>query len=192
MRIRTILPATAVLLAALVSVPFSASAATPPSVVGEPSTVSLGETTTITASGLGGLETATFGIDDTDAGAFSGDGVESSETTVAVPVTQGTAVVEFTPTRSGDIVIAVGTGESVLAQATIAVSAATAEPAPAAPTPSTTTTPSAGDDSAQAAPDPEAETGRLTFVLIPLIAAAVVVAGGIFVITRGRRKRRGD
>lgn len=174
------------------SLPLSASAATSPRVVGEPSSVSLGETTTITASGLGGLETATFGLGDTDAGAFAGDGVDSGATTAAVPVSQGTAVVEFTPTRSGDIVVAVGAGESVLAQATISVSAATAQPAPAAPTPSATSTSSAGDDSAQAEPDPEAETGRFAFVLIPLIAAAIVVIGGIFVITRGRRKRRGD
>lgn len=44
----------------------------------------------------------------------------------------------------------------------------------------------------QAEPDSEAEAGRLTFVLIPLIGAAVVVVGAIIVISRGRRRRRGD
>ncbi|MFJ4037402.1 hypothetical protein ACIPVB_04910 [Microbacterium sp. NPDC090007] len=45
---------------------------------------------------------------------------------------------------------------------------------------------------AQTAPDAEAEAGRLAFVIIPLIAAAVVVVGAIIVIARGRRGRRGD
>lgn len=44
----------------------------------------------------------------------------------------------------------------------------------------------------QAEPDSEAEAGRLAFVLIPLIGAAVVVVGAIVVISRGRRRRRGD
>ncbi|WP_136585909.1 hypothetical protein [Microbacterium hydrothermale] len=44
----------------------------------------------------------------------------------------------------------------------------------------------------QAQPDSEAEAGRLAFVLIPLIGAAVVVVGAIVVISRGRRRRRGD
>lgn len=52
--------------------------------------------------------------------------------------------------------------------------------------------PSAGGDAAEAEPDPEAEGGRLAFVLIPLLAAGVVVVGAIFVISRGRRGRRGD
>jgi uncharacterized protein (TIGR03437 family) len=193
-RIRTSPLAVAVLLAALFSVPSPASAAATPDVVAAPSSLSVGEVTTITASGLGGLESATFGIDDASAGAFSGDGAETGATTAAVPVSDGSAVVELTPTRSGDIVIAVGTGESVLAEVTISVSAATAEPAPStiSSTPaSPTATPAAGD-SAQAEPDSEAEAGRFAFVLIPLIAAAIIVVGGIIVITRGRRRRRGD
>ncbi|SDO46788.1 hypothetical protein SAMN04487848_1033 [Microbacterium sp. ru370.1] len=44
----------------------------------------------------------------------------------------------------------------------------------------------------QAEPDSEAEAGRLAFVLIPLVGAAVVVVGAIVVISRGRRRRRGD
>lgn len=44
----------------------------------------------------------------------------------------------------------------------------------------------------QEQPAPEAEAGRFGFVLIPLIAAAVVVVGAIFVLSRGRRRRRGD
>ncbi len=47
-------------------------------------------------------------------------------------------------------------------------------------------------DSTRVDPDPEAETGRLAFVLIPLLVAAVVVIGAVFVIARGRRRHRGD
>ncbi|WP_295824865.1 hypothetical protein [uncultured Microbacterium sp.] len=47
-------------------------------------------------------------------------------------------------------------------------------------------------DSTRVDPDPEAETGRLALVLIPLLVAAVVVIGAVFVIARGRRRRRGD
>lgn len=186
------LPALAVLLVALAGAASPATAATP-SLTAAPASVVLGETTTVTASGLGGLQTATFGLADTDSGAFSGDGVETGATTAEAPVSEGTATVEFTPTRVGDVVIAVGTGESVLGQVTVSVSAATAEPAPATPSPAPASpSASSADDSAQSEPDSEAEAGRFSFVLIPLIAAAVVVIGGIIVITRGRRKRRGD
>ncbi|MDT0116029.1 hypothetical protein Q9R20_03415 [Microbacterium sp. PRF11] len=60
-----------------------------------------------------------------------------------------------------------------------------ADDAAAASTPTDEATP-------EVEPDPEAEAGRFAFVLIPLIAAAIVVVGGIFVITRGRRRPRGD
>jgi hypothetical protein len=193
-RIRKSSLGVAVLLAALFGVAASASAAATPAVVAAPSSPTVGEATTITASGLGGIESATFGIDDTSAGVFSSDGAATGAATSAVPVSEGSAVVEFTPTRSGDIVIAVGTGESVLAEVVISVSAATAESAPSTigPTPATTTATPAGDDSAQSEPDSGAEAGRFAFVLIPLIAAAIIVAGGIVVISRGRRRRRGD
>lgn len=193
MRYTPLLPALAVFLAVIVAAPGPVSAAQSPGLAAEPASVSLGETTTLTATGLGGLESATFGLSDIDAGAFAGENVETDAATAAVPVTDGTATVDFTPTRSGDVVVAVGTGESVLAQVTIAVEAATAEPVPVTAAPATSASSStAVDDSAQAEPDSEAEAGRLGFVLIPLIAAAVVVVGGIVVITRGRRKRRGD
>ncbi len=193
-RIRTSPLAVAVLLAALTNAPSPASAAATPAIVAAPSSPAIGEVTTITASGLGGLESATFGIDDPSAGAFSGDGAETGATTAAVPVSDGSAVVEFTPTRSGDIVVAVGTGESVLAEVTVSVSAASAEPAPTSGSSTPTATPATtgADDSAQAEPDSEAEAGRFAFVLIPLIAAAIIVVGGVIVISRGRRRRRGD
>lgn len=192
---RTSLPALAVLLAALLGGSSSASAQTTPTVSAEPPSVSLGETATVTATGLGELTSASFGLADPDSGAFSGDGIETGATAATAPVSDGTASIEFTPTRTGDVVIAVGTGETVLAQVTVSIEAATAEPAPVAsstPTPSTDPSEATADESAQAEPDSEAEAGRFTFVLIPLIAAAVVVIGGIVVITRGRRKRRGD
>ncbi|CAN3701044.1 hypothetical protein MMX123_01037 [Microbacterium sp. MM2322] len=193
MRLRPAVLAIAVLFASLALAPAAAQATTGPAVTIDPATVAIGETTTVTATGLGGLETATFGMDATDAAAFDGDGVDAGGTTARVAVVDGSATVELIPTRAGEIVIAVGTGESTLAQATVTVTAATAEPVPATSSaPESSASPSAGEDSAQAEPDAEAETGRLAFVLVPLIAAVIVGVGLIVVISRSRRGRRGD
>lgn len=196
MRLRPAVLAISVLFASLALAPAAAQATTGPAVTIDPATVAIGETTTVTATGLGGLETATFGMDATDAAAFDGDGVDAGGTTARVAVVDGSATVELIPTRAGEIVIAVGTGESTLAQATVTVTAATAEPVPATSAPSSapesSASPSAGEDSAQAEPDAEAETGRLAFVLVPLIAAVIVGVGLIVVISRSRRGRRGD
>lgn len=196
MRLRPAVLAISVLFASLALAPAAAQATTGPAVTIDPATVAIGETTTVTATGLRGLETATFGMDATDAAAFDGDGVDAGGTTARVAVVDGSATVELIPTRAGEIVVAVGTGESTLAQATVTVTAATAEPVPATSAPSSapesSASPSAGEDSAQAEPDAEAETGRLAFVLVPLIAAVIVGVGLIVVISRSRRGRRGD
>lgn len=196
MRLRPAVLAISVLFASLALAPAAAQATTGPAVTIDPAAVAIGETTTVTATGLGGLETATFGMDATDAAAFDGDGVDAGGTTARVAVVDGSATVELIPTRAGEIVVAVGTGESTLAQATVTVTAATAEPVPASSTPGSapesSASPSAGEDSAQAEPDAEAETGRLAFVLVPLIAAVIVGVGLIVVISRSRRGRRGD
>ncbi|KQR88902.1 hypothetical protein IFU40_15510 [Microbacterium sp. CFBP 13617] len=196
MRLRPAVLAISVLFASLALAPAAAQATTGPAVTIDPAAVAIGETTTVTATGLGGLETATFGMDATDAAAFDGDGVDAGGTTARVAVVDGSATVELIPTRAGEIVVAVGTGESTLAQATVTVTAATAEPVPATSAPSSapesSASPSAGEDSAQAEPDAEAETGRLAFVLVPLIAAVIVGVGLIVVISRSRRGRRGD
>ncbi|KQT74036.1 hypothetical protein [Microbacterium sp. Leaf436] len=193
MRLRPAVLAISVLFASLALAPAAAQATTGPAVTIDPAAVAIGETTTVTATGLGGLETATFGMDATDAAAFDGDGVDAGGTTARVAVVDGSATVELIPTRAGEIVIAVGTGESTLAQATVTVTAATAEPVPATSSaPESSASPSAGEDSAQAEPDAEAETGRLAFVLVPLIAAVIVGVGLIVVISRSRRGRRGD
>lgn len=196
MRLRPAVLAISVLFASLALAPAAAQATTGPAVTIDPAAVAIGETTTVTATGLGGLETATFGMDATDAAAFDGDGVDAGGTTARVAVVDGSATVELIPTRAGEIVVAVGTGESTLAQATVTVTAATAEPVPATSAPSSapesSASPSAGEDSAQSEPDAEAETGRLAFVLVPLIAAVIVGVGLIVVISRSRRGRRGD
>ncbi|MBD8478234.1 hypothetical protein [Microbacterium sp. CFBP 8794] len=196
MRLRPAVLAISVLFASLALAPAAAQATTGPAVTIDPAAVAIGETTTVTATGLGGLETATFGMDATDAAAFDGDGVDAGGTTARVAVVDGSATVELIPTRAGEIVVAVGTGESTLAQATVTVTAATSEPVPATSAPSSapesSASPSAGEDSAQAEPDAEAETGRLAFVLVPLIAAVIVGVGLIVVISRSRRGRRGD
>ena len=174
----------------------AAHAGTTPQVTVEPETVSIGETAQVSATGLGDLTTATFGMDATEGAAFVGDGVGPDATIAEVPAADGAALIEFTATESGTITITVGTGESVLASSVVTVTAATAEPAPetAEPTPSAspTATDTAANDSQQAEPAAEVDAGRGFLVLFAVLAAAVVVIGGVIVLMRGRRKPRGD
>ncbi len=174
----------------------AAHAATTPQVTIEPQAVSIGESAQVSATGLGDLTTATFGMDVTEGAAFVGDGVGPDATIAEVPAADGAALIEFTASQSGPITITVGTGETVLATATVTVTAATAEPAPetplASPTSSPTQTDTAANDSQQAEPAPEVDNGRGFLVLFAVLAAAVVVIGGAIVLMRGRRKPRGD
>jgi len=92
-----------------------------------PASVAVGEVTTVTATGLGQLETAVFGLGDPSAGALSVDQTTFGSTAEA-PVSDGAAVVYFRGTVAGTVTIAVGTGETSIAQGTVTV---TGGPAPA-------------------------------------------------------------
>lgn len=187
---------TSLALAAAVLVSGPVSAATTPQVTVDPSTVAIGESAQVSATGLGDLTTVTFGMDTTEGAAFVGDGVGPDATIAEVPAADGAALIEFTATESGAVTVTVGTGQSVLATAVITVTAATSQPAPEPASPSPTASPSdtagTGDDSAQAEPEPEVDGGRAVLVLFSVIAAAVVVVGGVIVLMRSRRGRRGD
>ncbi|AZS38549.1 hypothetical protein CVS47_03207 [Microbacterium lemovicicum] len=98
----------------------AASAQEQPTVAVAPASVAVGEVTTVTATGLGGLETAFFGLGDPSAGALSVDKTTFA-TTAEVPVSNGTAVVYFRGTAAGTVTIAVGTGETSIAQGTVTV-----------------------------------------------------------------------
>ncbi|MFS0734684.1 hypothetical protein ABC304_04560 [Microbacterium sp. 1P10UB] len=98
----------------------AASAQEQPTVQVAPASVAVGEVATVTATGLGGLEKAFFGLGDPSAGALSVDKTTFG-TTVEAPVSNGTAVVYFRGTVAGTVTIAVGTGETSIAQGTVTV-----------------------------------------------------------------------
>lgn len=89
-----------------------------------PPTITVGGSTTITASGLGDLETAYFGTDGTPGGSISSIVRASSSGAVAKTVVDGTATATFTASAPGTFTIAVGDGENVLATTTVTVTAA--------------------------------------------------------------------
>lgn len=97
----------------------------------DPASIEVGGTTTVTATGLGGLETAFFGLGDTSSGEFAG-----GSTSAEASVTDGTATIEFTAATAGEVTISVGDGETVLGTTSVTVSA----PAPS-PTPTSSPTP---------------------------------------------------
>lgn len=129
-----------------------------------PAAVAVGETSKITASNLGELTTAGFGLDGTPGGSLSAD---------EAAVSDGVASVEFTATQAGTFTIAVSDGETVLGTTTVTVTAA------ASPTPTPTPTPEAGNGLA-------AEIIWLIVILAALLVAAVVT---IIVLVRKRARR---
>lgn len=98
----------------------TATAATTPALDATPASIAVGETSTVTATGLGGLETASFGMGQSDGASFT----ESGTPSYAAPATGGTATATFTSDQAGTYTIAVGDGENVLATIEITVTAA--------------------------------------------------------------------
>ncbi|MDN3494867.1 hypothetical protein QL996_02920 [Planococcus sp. APC 4015] len=126
-----------------------------------PASITVGAASTITASGLGQLASANFGLDGTPGGSLSAD---------QASVTTGSASVEFTATEPGTFTIAVSDGETVLGTTTVTVTAAPT------PTPSPSATPAADGGLA-------AEAIWIIVILALLIVAAVVT---IIVLARKR------
>jgi hypothetical protein len=141
------------------------------SISASPTGIEIGESTTVTATGLGGLETAFFGLDDNAAGTFEPGGGSSAE----APVTDGSATITFTGAQEGTVTVAVGDGENVLGTTTVTVSAA---PSPT-PTPSPT-----------ASPEPAPAAGWHVGVIIAIIIGALLVIGAVIalVVLAQRRK----
>jgi hypothetical protein len=94
-----------------------AQASTTPQVTVSPSSIDVGETTTVTATGLGGLEQAFFGMDDTSAGVFT----ENDDTIYQAAVTDGEATATFSAAQAGSVTIAVGDGETPLATVSLTI-----------------------------------------------------------------------
>ncbi|MET0812584.1 MAG: hypothetical protein ABWY03_05990, partial [Microbacterium sp.] len=100
--------------------PLAAAAAGTTELAASPDQVAVGASSTITATGLGGLEEATFGLDGTPGGSLStGSGAGSSS--VQVAVTDGGAKVEFSATAAGTFTVTVGDGENVMGTTTVTV-----------------------------------------------------------------------
>ena len=145
----------------------------------ESATITTGETTTVTATGLGGLQSAFFGLGGTAGGSFSPSGA----TSVTSPVSDGTATAVFTASEAGSFTIAVGDGENVLATTIVTVTAAatpTAEPTPTE-TPTETPTPiSANTD------------GVPAWVIWLIVGIVVAVAAIITWVIVSRRRAHAD
>ena len=162
----------------LATIEITVTAAAPPQgaeLTAESATITTGETTTVTATGLGGLESASFGLGGTPGGAFSPGG----ETSVTSPVSNGTATAVFTASEAGSFTIAVGDGETVLATTIVTVTAA------ATPTAEPTETPMP----ISANTDDGIPAWVIWLIVGIVIAAAVVVT---VVIVNRRRARKDD
>lgn len=170
--------------------PSAAHAATDARVTLSPAEIAVGDTTVVALSGLDGVDSVRITLDPADVGSFAGVGSPESAPTTDVAVTGGEARIEVTALRAGDLVVTAESGP-VFLQATAIVTAPGSTASPGLST-SPSSSPRASDDSALAAPDPEAENGRLVFVLIPLIAAVVIGVGAVLMIAKSRRGRRGD
>lgn len=136
-----------------------------------PASATVGDDVTVTVSGLGGLEQVFIGLGEPGAGTFTG-----GQDQVQVPVTAGSATTTFTPAEEGDIVIAAGDGETVLASATLTVTAAET------PTPTVTAVPISA---------PTDEGLPLVLWIIIIVLAVIIVVGAIvWIVTANRAKAR--
>jgi LPXTG-motif cell wall-anchored protein len=87
-------------------------------------TITVGGSTTVTATGLGELETVYFGTDGTPGGSVSSIVRAAGTGPVAKPVVDGSASATFTASAAGTFTIAVSDGETVLGTTTVTVAAA--------------------------------------------------------------------
>ena len=104
-------------------------------------TLTVGESTTITATNLGDLETVNFSTDGTPGGTLASIALANTGP-LAKPVVDGVTSATFTATQPGTFVVAVSDGETVLDTVTITVTAAGTTPGTTVPgttTPGTTT-----------------------------------------------------
>lgn len=154
-------------------------------VVVDPTTIRAGQTATVTATGLGGLQKAVFGQSGPGGGAFAGGG-----SSVSVSVTGGTASTSFTAGRAGTFTIAVGDGETPLATTTVTVAAA---PTPS-PAPTPTVTPTVAPvPTPTVAPAPVPSGSGVPLGIVIVIVAVVLIAAGAvawMLVARARRAER--
>ncbi|MCJ1707032.1 hypothetical protein [Microbacterium sp. VKM Ac-2923] len=113
----------------------AASARGTAAVSASPSTVAVNETTTITATGLGGLEDAFFGLAGSPGGLLSTQSGGVGSTDVSSPANDGQATAYFRATQAGTFTVAVGDGETVLGTVSVTVSGSAPQPTATSQTP---------------------------------------------------------
>ncbi|WP_285138237.1 hypothetical protein [Microbacterium sp. lyk4-40-TSB-66] len=106
----------------------AASARGTATVTANPTTVAVDETTTITATGLGGLEDAFFGLAGSPGGLLSTQSGGAGSTDVTSPANDGQATAYFRATQAGTFTVAVGDGETVLGTVSVTVSGSAPQP----------------------------------------------------------------
>lgn len=150
------------------TVTVTAATESAPSVTAAPSTFAAGESTTITASNLGGLQTVGFGL--------GGDSVGTSFDPGEAAVSDGTAETTFSASEPGTYVIDISDGETSLAQVSVTVTAAAPTEVPQTPT---------------ATPQPApSETGISSAVIWAIVVALLVLIAAVVAIIVIMRRRR--
>lgn len=147
---------------------------TGPQLSASPASIESGRSATITATGLGGLETAGFGL----GGGPSGAQVNPSDARVS----DGTASTTFTATQPGTYTVDVTDGETPLATVEITVTAASPTPTPtqtSTPTTSPTPAPTPSDSGVPAA------VVWIIVIVAVLVVAAVVITAVVLARRRG-------
>lgn len=91
--------------------------------------LTVGESTVVTATDLGDLETVFFAVDPTTGATLSSIVLASGTGTIEKPVVDGSASATFTANAVGTYTVAVSDGETVLGTTEISVTAAGSTPA---------------------------------------------------------------
>jgi hypothetical protein len=164
-----------------------------PELTAEPASITVGEETTVTATGLGGLETAYFGLDGTPGGTLIEPTTDQQVTTYDAPVENGQAIVRFTATQPGTFTVAVGTGETVAATTTVTVTAAASPTPTPVPTVTVTVNPPSPEPTMTTQGGVATDAGLPLWALILIIALAVLVVAAVItiVVIVARRGRTG-
>jgi hypothetical protein len=164
-----------------------------PALSAEPTAITVGEETTVTATGLGGLETAYFGLDGTPGGVLIEPTTDQQVTNYEAPVENGQALVRFTATQPGTFTIAVGTGETVAA--TVAVTVTATESPSATPEPTMTIFETVAPDPEPSATttsgDTTADTGFPVWAIWLIVLGVLLVAAIVVIIVLAARRRSG-
>lgn len=164
-----------------------------PELTAEPASVSVGEETTVTATGLGGLETAYFGLDGTPGGTLIDPTTDQPTNLYEAPASNGEATARFSATQPGTFTVAVGDGETVLTTTTVTVTAAESPTPTPVPTVTITAQPPSPEPTMTTQGGTATDAGLPLWALILIIALAVIVVAAIvtIVVIVARRGRTG-